>query len=367
MKSTKLSNYFIAIIASVIYAFTTYSYLPIYEGDYTNHLLLAFIISMMAPLFISAIISALISFTTKKKFSIIFVWVTVLLSFMSAMGQSYFVHRLMEREILENKIEEPPHDDNLLKEIDLRSELDDIMEQYENSRNEIDNLNVDLDEQESVIDSLKSEIRNLLNVEKDFKKAKKKIVALQNISKKYFEQVDSLLAETKLLVLENKNLKEENTLIKNKNENLNSETIELNARLDVGSILEVFEIEIDKLKYGSQGQERKVIWAKNIQFLRCCFKISANSIAKAESKSVYIQYISPSGKLLQSSNTPEEAIFVYEDSTIHTTTYSEFKYQNNEIELCVDWERGDPLERGKYKILFFIEGKLVAASSFKLG
>ncbi|MBT5699075.1 MAG: hypothetical protein HOJ12_03695, partial [Flavobacteriales bacterium] len=48
-------------------------------------------------------------------------------------------------------------------------------------------------------------------------------------------------------------------------------------------------------------------------------------------------------------------------------TYSEFNYQNREIELCVDWERGDPLDKGKYKILFFIEGKLVAVSSFKLG
>ena len=52
---------------------------------------------------------------------------------------------------------------------------------------------------------------------------------------------------------------------------------------------------------------------------------------------------------------------------MHATTYSEFNYQNKEIELCVDWERGDPLEKGEYKILFFIEGKLVAARSFKLG
>ena len=261
----------------------------------------------------------------------------------------------------------------LEEENNLRSQLDDIIEQYDNSRNEIDNLNIDLDDKQSEIDSLKSEIRDLFeeiknkeDIENALKEAKKKIVALQNISKKYFEQVDSLLGETEQLVLENKNLEKEITFIKDKNKNLNSENTDLNARLEVGSILEISKIKLDKLKYGSHGQERKVIITKNIQVLRCCFTISANLIAKAEIKSVYIQYISPSGKLLQSSNTPEEAIFVYEDSTIHTTTYSEFKYQNNEIELCVDWERGDPLERGKYKILFFIEGTLVASSSFKL-
>ena len=254
----------------------------------------------------------------------------------------------------------------LEEENNLRSELDDIIEQFDNSRDEIDNLNIDLDEKQSEINNLKSEIRDLLNIKHDLKEAKKKIVTLQNISKKYFAQVDSLLGKTEKQREVIDSLTLENKEIINKNEDLNQKNTDLNTRLDVGSILEIFEIEIDKLKYGSHGQERKVIKTKNIQVLRCCFKISANSIAKAENKSVYIQYISPKGKLLQSSSTPEKSIFVYADTTIQATTYSEFKYQNNEIELCVDWERGDPLERGKYKILFFIEGTLVASSSFKL-
>ena len=254
----------------------------------------------------------------------------------------------------------------LEEENNLRSELDDIIEQFDNSRDEIDNLNIDLDEKQSEINNLKSEIRDLLNVKHDLKEAKKKIVTLQNISKKYFAQVDSLLGKTEKQRGVIDSLTLENKEITNKNEDLNQKNTDLNTRLDVGSILEIFEIEIDKLKYGSHGQERKVIKTKNIQVLRCCFKISANSIAKAENKSVYIQYISPKGKLLQSSSTPEKSIFVYEDTTIQATTYSEFNYQNNEIELCVDWERRDILETGKYKILFFIEGTLVGKSSFKL-
>ena len=254
----------------------------------------------------------------------------------------------------------------LEEENNLRSELDDIIKEFDNSRDEIDNLNIDLDEKQFEINNLKSEIRDLLNIKHDLKEAKKKIVTLQNISKKYFAQVDSLLGKTEKQRSVIDSLTLENKEITNKNEDLNQKNTDLNTRLDIGSILEVFEIEIDKLKYGSHGQERKVIKTKNIQVIRCCFKISANSIAKAENKSVYIQYISPKGKLLQSSSTHEKSIFVYEDTTIQATTYSEFNYQNNEIELCVDWERRDILETGKYKILFFIEGTLVGKSSFKL-
>ena len=62
---------------------------------------------------------------------------------------------------------------------------------------------------------------------------------------------------------------------------------------------------------------------------------------------------------------PEDSIFAG-DLTIQATTYDTFNYKNNEIELCVDWERRDVLEKGRYKILFFIEGKLALESSFKL-
>ena len=58
--------------------------------------------------------------------------------------------------------------------------------------------------------------------------------------------------------------------------------------------------------------------------------------------------------------------FEYQDSTIQATTYSVFNYQNKEMEIEVDWQRDDILEKGKYKILVFIEGKLVKEESFML-
>ena len=307
----------------------------------------------------------------KSKSKIPYIVISLLVIVLAVISYWFYSYSVSQKEfenLLETQFQESENLRilKLEEENNLRSELDDIIEQFDNSRDEIDNLNIDLDEKQSEINNLKSEIRDLLNIKHDLKEAKNKIVTLQNISKKYFAQVDSLLGETEKQRGVIDSLTLENKEITNKNEDLNQKNTDLNTRLDVGSILEIFEIEIYKLKYGSHGQERKVIKTKNIQVLRCCFKISANSIAKAENKSVYIQYISPKGKLLQSSSTPEKSIFVYEDTTIQATTYSEFNYQNNEIELCVDWERRDILETGKYKILFFIEGTLVGKSSFKL-
>ena len=254
----------------------------------------------------------------------------------------------------------------LEEENNLRSELDDILEQYDNSREEIDNLNIDLDEKQLEIDNLKKEIRDLLNVKNDLNQAKQKIIKLQNISKKYFAQVDSLLGKTEELQIQNQTLEQENIFLKNKNQQQNKELVEQNERLNIGSTLEVFDIEIDKLKLTSYGQERKVIWAKNIQLLRSCFKISANQIAISEPKTVYIQYIDPNGKLLQSSSSPDNSFFTIKDSIVEFTISKLFNYNNEELELCVDWQRGEILERGRYKVLFYIEEKLVGNTILKL-
>ena len=254
----------------------------------------------------------------------------------------------------------------LEEENNLRSELDDILEQYDNSREEIDNLNIDLYDKQLKIDNLKKEIRDLLNVKNDLNQAKQKIVKLQNIAKKYFAQVDSLLGKTEELQNQNQTLQQENRLLKNKNQKQNRDLAEQTERLDIGSTLEVFDIEIDKLKYTSYGQERKVIWAKNIQILRSCFKISANQIAKSETKTVYIQYIDPSENLLKSSSTTDSSFFIMNDSIVEFSISESFNYDNQEIELCVDWQRGEMLEGGRYKVLFYIEEKLVGNTILKL-
>ena len=81
---------------------------------------------------------------------------------------------------------------------------------------------------------------------------------------------------------------------------------------------------------------------------------------------MYIQYISPSGDLLKSSNTPIESTFSIADSIVHSTILDSFDYNNKEIEMCVDWQRGNILESGRYSILIYIEEKLAGNSTLKL-
>ena len=84
-----LPNYIIAIIASLIWAVMyqdsnppkNTSYVAASESGIPELIGVA-----LAPLIISAIISALISFFTKKKFSVVFAWTTVILVIVGTLG-----------------------------------------------------------------------------------------------------------------------------------------------------------------------------------------------------------------------------------------------------------------------------------------
>ena len=255
---------------------------------------------------------------------------------------------------------------DLEKTNNLRSEFDQVLEEIDNYRNEIDNLNYDLEEKESEIDLLKDEIRYLLNVENDLDIAKTKIVSLQNISKRYFAQVDSLLGITEYQKNEIRSLTLKNKEITSQNNILIEENLEKDARLEIGSSLEVYDIKIDKFKIGRHEEEKTVVRAKNVQILRSCFSIAKNLIAKSEVKRVYVQYISPSNKLLFSATTPQESLFWMGDSVVYSTTYIDVDYKNDDVDVCVDWQRQDVLERGKYKIIFYIDEKFAGIREFRL-
>ncbi|MBT3418582.1 MAG: hypothetical protein HN427_07395 [Flavobacteriales bacterium] len=253
-----------------------------------------------------------------------------------------------------------------LDEIDLRSNLDKLINDHQNLLDDYDIQDENLLKQDSLINQLKKEIEDLLNTKKDLKQARKKIVSLQEISQRYFQKIDSLLTFSEGLVIKNDSLIRTNRDITYKNQDLNQRNTNLSSIIDRGSALRIFNIEVQKIKYGTMRKEADTKKAKKVQILRCCFSVSSNAIAKTENKKVFIQYINPNGELLFSSTSPKNSEFLLGDSLLDCTTYISFDYQNEEVELCLDWQRGDMLIPGNYKILFFIEGKKVGTSFFIL-
>ena len=91
-----------------------------------------------------------------------FLFIVVSVGAMVLLSYSYYNY-VQETEI-EKQSSENLRILKLEEENNLRSKLNEIIEQYDNARNEVDNLNFDLGDKQFEIDELKQEIRELLNV-----------------------------------------------------------------------------------------------------------------------------------------------------------------------------------------------------------
>ena len=245
----------------------------------------------------------------------------------------------------------------------LRDELDDLIDEHDDLLDEYGDLNEQLHEKDSVIQHQIAEIRNLIRTKSDLSEARRKITALKDISKRYLANIDSLLVVNEVLVLEKDSVVRVNKDINWKNYKLNKQNKKLAEKVSKGSVLEVFNLEIETIRYRSTGRELATKYAKKVQKIRTCFSVVANQISNAEVKTIYMQIIDKNGEVVLGA---EEVTIDVSDSLFVCTSSAEFEYNNIEMIHCFEWERVQVLLPGKYQINLIIEGNIAAQTNLKL-
>ena len=245
----------------------------------------------------------------------------------------------------------------------LRDELDDLIDEHDDLLDEYGDLNEQLHDKDSVIQHQIADIRNLIRTKSDLSEARRKITTLKDISKRYLANIDSLLVVNEVLVLEKDSVVKVNKDINWKNYKLNKQNKKLAEKVSKGSVLEVFDMEVETIRYRSTGRELATKYAKKVQKVRTCFSVAANSISDAEVKTIYLQIIDKDGVLVSGAEALTTAVA---DSLFHCTSSAEFNYQNIEMTNCFEWERVQVLSPGKYHINLIIEGSIAAQTHLKL-
>ena len=111
----------------------------------------------------------------RYKFLIIFFGIGVLVSFLVfSLLKSNKEIGLLNIEIDNRDGDIAEYEYNILEEQDLRSDLDDLIDQHQNLLDDYDIQNKDLRAKDSLINQLKNEIENLLNTKKRFKTGSRK-------------------------------------------------------------------------------------------------------------------------------------------------------------------------------------------------
>ena len=241
----------------------------------------------------------------------------------------------------------------------LRDELDDLIDEHDDLLEEYGDLNEQLFQKDSLIQQQIAEIRNLIRTKNDLKEARLKIENLKRIAQNYVKDIDSLYNVTERLSSEKDSVIKVNKDINWKNYKLNKTNIKLSEKVNMGSTLKIKDITVEPFRYRGTGKEVSTRSAAKTQTLRTCFYISANLIAEAGEKEVLLQFVNPENNILCSSDTIISNNVLFSASTT-------VDYKNQQLFVCLDWQRYVPLVEGNYIVKIYIDNVFTSETDFKL-
>ena len=241
----------------------------------------------------------------------------------------------------------------------LRDELDDLIDEHDDLLEEYGDLNEQLFQKDSLIQQQIGEIRNLIRTKNDLKEARLKIENLKRIAQNYVKDIDSLYNVTERLSSEKDSVIKVNKDINWKNYKLNKTNIKLSEKVNMGSALKIKNITVEPFRYRGTGKEVSTRSAAKAQTLRTCFYISANLIAEAGKKEVLLQFVNPENNILCSSDTIISNNVLFSASTT-------VDYKNQQLFVCLDWQRYVPLVEGNYIVKIYIDNVFTSETDFKL-
>ena len=248
---------------------------------------------------------------------------------------------------------------------DLKTDFKNMLKTYDaliaKDKSKADSLNVQKAKIQDLIDQLD---QNKKMTASQLYKLRKENETLRTIMKGYVRQIDSLNTMNLKLtsVLDETTTKLNSTTQERDDYKQQAETSA--DQVKKGSRLQAYNFSSGGFRMKLNNLPEPASRAKQVVQIKSAFTLSENPITPAGKKTVYMQVISPDGKVLQTrtSNTvsTENGVVAYSDK-------KEIDYQNQRLDIAIYYDlRGEELVKGNYKVKIYCDGNLVGTDSFTL-
>jgi chromosome segregation ATPase len=215
------------------------------------------------------------------------------------------------------------------------------------------------DEEKQKVQQLLQELKTVKATNaRRIKELQKELGTVRSVLKSYIYKVDSLNTV-------NDNLKKENVKVKKQiaeaqeiKRQLEEKTNELDAKINLASILEADNIQIKTLN--KKGKTTKSL--KRITNIEICFQVLRNITAERGYKTVYIRIADANGEVL----TTETKTFEFEGKQLIYSAKKEIEYNGEDTPVCMYYKVTNPLQTGSYSIAIFAEGNLIGTTGIVL-
>lgn len=245
----------------------------------------------------------------------------------------------------------------------LTSEKDSLANELRLMVHGYDTLKTDNDTLQANLDREKDRIVQLLSINASnvqlIKKYRSEISTMRDIMKSYIVQIDSLNTRNKELVAENLDIKQQITEVQSSNVELSKVREELNAKVEVASVIQAKDIVAVSLNRKSKETTRLNMLEK----LRICFTLRENPIARAGEKEVFMRIIRPDSLVI---TTSPDNLFDYNGNKLIYSASRLVDYMNQDIEMCIFVDNTGDFIVGTYSVELYLENTIIGRTSFML-
>jgi cbb3-type cytochrome oxidase maturation protein len=246
---------------------------------------------------------------------------------------------------------------------DLKTDFKNMLETYdallEKDASKADSIN----KQKEEIQKLLTQVESGKLTARQLFLARKEIETLRGIMKGYIYQIDSLNTLNLKLTYNLDSTKTVLNTTTSERDKYKTDAEKRAEQLKVGSKLNAYGFTSEGLKEKLNSTKTPTDRARSVVQIRSSFTLSKNPITPAGSKTVYMQIIDPSGKVMQSSSNVAQM----DNGQIAYSDKKDVDYNNESVDLSIYYSlRGEEAEKGNYKVNIYCQGQLIGSDSFTL-
>jgi archaellum component FlaF (FlaF/FlaG flagellin family) len=238
----------------------------------------------------------------------------------------------------------------------LANELVLMIHGYDTLKTNNDSLNAGLERQKQRIVKLLAV--NASNIQL-IKKYRSEISTMREIMKSYIVQIDSLNTRNKILVSENTQFKQQITEVQNVNTELTKVKEELNAKVEVASVIQAKNISAVAVNKKNKETSRLNLMEK----LRVGFTLRENPIAKAGQKQIYMRVIRPDSLVI---TTSPDNLFEYKGNKMIYSATRTIDYMNQDIDVTIWLDNTGDFVPGNYSAQIYLDDVIIGKTNFML-
>lgn len=241
----------------------------------------------------------------------------------------------------------------------LELDLQKLRFSYDTLQTENSLMMAEMAAQRSEIDGLIEKVRSR---NYSVSKLKKETETLRRIMQGYVVTIDSLNQANIALQMERDAMAQEVTQVKERNQDLQRRQENMEGIIEAGRVLQAMDLTPMAIRVSSTGSQRETGRAKRAEMIKTCFTLMENRIAEKGKRTLFLEVVSPDGRLLP----PGDRAPVAMGGGVPASAARSLDYNGERMEACIFFTAAEPFVEGVYTVHLVDGGERIATTDLIL-